>query len=584
MSHEVRKVISDSINVSGGEDLYTVKIVGSAVNYNLTSTNGTVTVSQMLFNNVNLPSLSNSTINRLFRVRYQVILACTNAPPVELQSTAPSWNGPTMVLADFPLSSCTDSLQVIINSQTVTCPLRQSLGMLKRQYPKGFLHKYATEAPTMADQSPALVSSVLTATAPTTGQPIVFLGQPTSAQPFSSFYNCPDGVSRVSFLPIASTENTVTYEVVEPVLCSPLSIYDRESPFSNFNTLSVQYSMSSLTQMFTMSKGAPYPAGYTVSLGANAYLELVVSSVDTTLVNIPRTLQYSYENIQVYTNTLSTQAVGLTTSLKSAISGASQTLRLQNMPSKIIIACRPSCQQRAQNSGTPLAVSYADAYLQVGQATANFTAGCGLSITLNNRSGLCSTMSMQEAWRISVKNGLNQSFQEWRMQGGVIILTPSDLGLSLESGDLYPGLSGNINLTVAGIWNNSNWLTNASQIGAGDWSTGTGAITDLEVVVTTITDGVCYVMPDACNFTTAYLTASEVNQALKSGDSYIPEGAVDPKEYGGSLWGTAKSVINSTARGIQSLAEDPTFKAVVQKARDATGGILTGAGIHKKKK
>jgi hypothetical protein len=579
-SHEVKKVISDSVNISGGHDLYTIKVVGTAVNYNLTSTNGTVTNSQMLFNNVNLPSLSNSVINRLFRVRYQVTVGATALPPVALPGVARTVVGATMALADFPLSTCTDSLQVIINSQTATVPLRQALGMLKRQYPKGFLRKYATECPTMADETPALAPESLTATCAAAPGAVVFTGFPVSNQPLSSFYNTIDGMSRASFMPIASTATSATYEVVEPVLCSPLSIYDRDVPFSNFNTLSVQYSMSSLGQMFTMAKGAAYPAGYTVTLGANAYLELVVASIDNTLISVPRSLEYHYENVQVYTNALSGQAVGLTTALKPSISGASQTLRLQNMPAKIIIACRPSVQQRAQLAvaGNP---SYADAYLQWGPATANLQAGCGLSISLNNRSGLCASMSLQQLWRVSSKNGLNQSFPEWLLQGGVAIFTPADLGLSLESGDLYEGLSGNVNLTVSGIWNNSNFIQNAAQIVAGDWAVpgGGSAITDLEVVITTITSGVAYIQPDSCNFNTAYLTAAEVNSALKAPESYIPEKAIEPTEYGGALWSSAKSVINSTARGIQSLVKEPLFHAALQTVRDKTGGAFTGGAV-----
>ena len=570
-THEVKKIISDSVNVSGGHDLYTVKIVGTQVNYNLTSTNGTVTNNQMLFNNVNLPSLSNSVIQRLFRVRYQVKCSIDGAtPPVALPNVALTGLGPTMALVDFPLSTCTDSLQLIINSQTATVPLRQAFGLLKRSFPKEFLKRYGTEAPAMQDQTPALARSLYNVTG--TANPVTAInvfGFPTSNQPLSSFYNCDMAASRASFYPIASDGTSVTYEIVEPVLCSPCSIFDREAPFSNFNTLSVQYSMSNLGQMFVMANGANYPAGYAVTMQPTAYLELVVASIDNQLINVPRSLEYHWENIQVYSNNVAT--VILTDALKE-VSGSSSTLRLTNMPSKIVIACRPNVNAIAQQAvaGNP---AFADACLAWGPLPgAGIKAGAGFSLTINNRSGLFATTSVFELWRLSVKNGLNQSFAEWKSQGGVIILTASDIGLSLESGDLYEGLSGNVNLSVSGQWNNSNYIYNATQLGAGDWAPDA---VQMNVDVLTVTDGIAYIQPDSCNFNTAYLTASEINMALKSADAYIPESAVEGKDLGGALWGSGKTVINSTAR--------PAGSKMVDMGGAMSAGILTGGKLKHKK-
>jgi hypothetical protein len=38
-------------------------------------------------------------------------------------------------------------------------------------------------------------------------------------------------------------------------------------------------------------------------------------------------------------------------------------------------------------------------------------------------------------------------------------------------------------------------------------------------------------------------------------------------------------VINSTARGIQSLVKEPLFHAALQTVRDKTGGALTGGAV-----
>ena len=589
-SHEIKKVVSDSVNIGAGPDLFVVRIEPTNVLYNVTNQNGTVSAVQILFNNVNLPSLSNSVIAKLARIRYTVTVTSDGTLLPVSQTGLLGPVGQQMCLSDFPLSRCTDSLSVTINSQTNTINLRQTLGLLKRTFPMEFIDQYATECPCMPDNAPALAVESLIFNA--AGPPATaLLGFQTSSQPLSNYYNTKCGVSRSSFQPIAVTATTVSYEICEAVLCSPFGIDDLAVPFSNFNTLSVQYSMSALGEMFTMGAvpgagGTNYPPSYAVTLGRDAYLELVVSSVDNTLVQIPRTLATEYENVQYYltagqpiTGLCGAGATaGQAANAPTLFTQASQTLRLQNMPDRILVGFRVAESYRvglAAAGGT----SFADGFFQWGNFSAGGAAGYStagtngqqvISIQLNNRSGVGASMSTKELWRLSKKNGLKQSYQEWNECGGPAIFTPSDLGLSLDSGDLPVGLSGNVNLTINATFNNSNYINNRNQLGLIDWAGPTVAV-QTELVIVVVFKGIAYITPDSMNLSTSYLTSNEVNMALRSSaDAYIPAAAIDKAGgLGGAVFGSRTNVLHSSA--------GPVARRV--KGGSGSGGSLSGAGM-----
>ena len=598
MSHEVKKVISDNINIGNGPDLFIVRIEATQVNYNVTTQNGGVSTTQLLWNNVNLPSLSNSVIAKLGRIRYDVTISGSALPPMYPTTGKLSYVGPTMCLADFPLSRCTDALQVTINSQTTSINLRQTLGLLKRKFPREFLECYATECPTLADNAPAIPSEVLigVTSAGANPQPVTFTGFPISGQPLSNYFNSYCGVSRTSFQPYASTATSLTYQIVEPILASPFGLSDLEVPFTNFNTLSVQYNMSALGQMCTMANGANYPAGYNVTLVNNAYIELVVSSVDNTLVSIPRTITTEYENVLSFPTTFTVAnlagggtVAGIAISAGTTTSVTSQTLRLSNMPDVILIGARVQETFKAQFAVAGSA-SYTDAYLQWGKAAGlapsqagySLSAGNGqsaISIQLNNRSGIMSSASVAELWRLSKKNGSNQSWEEFNTCGGILILRPSDLGISLDQGDLPVGLSGNVNFSATCTFNNSNYINNVNQLGLTDWTLANPP--PMELVVVCVFKGVAYITPDSMNVSTSYLTAAEVTQILRSTEEpLIPASALmNPSEIQGKgLFGSAKNIIHSTASAVQSISKDPFFQEAVERVRKATGGKLKARG------
>jgi hypothetical protein len=225
------------------------------------------------------------------------------------------------------------------------------------------------------------------------------------------------------------------------------------------------------------------------------------------------------------------------------------------MPCLILVGARVAESYR---TGQAIAggISFADSWLQWGSAAGLAPSGAGyslaegngqncISIQLNNRSGICASMSVKELWRVSKKNGYTGSFQEWSTCGAPAMLTPADLGLSLDQGDLPVGLSGNVNLSVTGNFNNSNYINNMNQLRLADW-TGPATATPIELVVVVVFKGVAYITPDSMNLSTSYLTSNEVNQALRSsGEGYIPSSAV--QDAGGRLFDGQTNVLHSTA-------------------------------------
>ena len=135
-------------------------------------------------------------------------------------------------------------------------------------------------------------------------------------------------------------------------------------------------------------------------------------------------------------------AVGAATTIQS------NNIQLNQLPDYFIICARKKMSSQGRDD--------ADAFLKINSATFN----------LNNMSGLLSTAQPQDLWKISMKNGSNQSWAEFSGQswtnaipggsvgaganvgttGSLLVVSPTDLSLPSY---LAPGSLGNFQLSLS---------------------------------------------------------------------------------------------------------------------------------------
>lgn len=577
-------VLDNRINVSHS---YTklVRISGTQVNQYEYNPQGASFTNTLNFQNIVTPSLSNTLVSKCMRVRYLLAIAAAATPgfynpraPLANAGTSGAGNGATMALRAHPLMSVCDTISLLINNQTTTIPSRMVLSAMQRRLPWDWKCKQATEFPVMSDNSTYLAVDIPGGS--TTN------GIATSNQPLSGYYNSL-GYTRASFYPVSynntpattgAAANTVVFEVSEPVLISPLTIYQNETFLGNINTLSILFNYSQLSDIYVMGAGAALPGGIAAPVIYTPYLELGFIQVSNQLVSIPRVVSYPYERI-VYFQDATTQTMANANASQTWTVNSS-TLRLDSMPALIYIMFRPQV-----NTRTP---QFADAMLALGDGANGGSGKPGLQINIGNRTGLLANASNKTLYEMSVRNGYQGTYTDWQYgSGSLLIIDPvEDLGVDLASGDTLPGEAASINFQYQCTFNNLNYVQGQAQTAGPNQ-----AAVALELLTIVSYTGICSITPDNCVYNTGELTESEVAALLRSADS---EGKVISSEMvqptvpqGGSLFSKVKSIAGHIAQGASSLASIPGVKDLAEdlgkKALKAvTGGVITGAGVHRR--
>ena len=545
MSQDLKLLLDSRVNVSA-DTTKLVVVGGQQVNsFEVDAQpSGSSYASTIQFINVVTPAIASTVLSKEMRIRYNVAISGLTTDMegwtyFEVPQTAITSTGPASCLRQFPLSSIAQNLSVVINGTTMNVNLVQSLSSLARRMPPAWLKNEATVGPCMSDNATALLADNAT--------------YPSSCQPLSGYYNS-DGTTRGSFLPISyavvGENTTVTFEVDEPILCSPLVINDSDPYLCNVNTLSVQYTFSNLLGMIVNASATPVGSSVTVAM-SNAKLELTYISVDTTISAIPRIYNTSYDNVVYFSKNLGT-AVG-TGSLLSTITVQSDLIRLQATPALIAIQIRKNMDNR-----TP---ADADCCLALGTAYGGSTALANFQITFGNRTGLLNSMSVKSAYLMSKKNGLNMSYNDWLMgSGSYLLINPVlDFGLNLtSSSDTLPSEAGNVNFSFQAVYNNANFI-NGYFVADAPVMPQTQFSIDMIVVYS----GKCSISPDGCVPNTGDLTHAEVSMLLKKApvDGSMVSTKVVSKEEGGNL-NSPKTIVMHNARSSHSTKK---------------GGIITSA-------
>ncbi|NCX04185.1 MAG: hypothetical protein EBW68_00165, partial [Actinobacteria bacterium] len=474
----VKIVLSDRANLSSDKHKL-LRIGAKQVSYTQSKASGTITGGTILFNAIDLPDLGNSVISRNMRVRYRVKITAGAGQLGMFDPNAPVNSGvgelhlPYGALRPFPLSTCTNALTVSINGSSSTVQLRDVMSGILRTMPKEYLEKEATEAPSQLDNAWVLVSDNTLGTD-------TYMA--TSAQPLSSCYNCPNGTSRASFVPVSYVEggllgDEAIFEVTEPILCSPMTLSAEETWLANVNILTVLYVYSNLGDMCvygtvttaTDTLLPKYPPSYNVELvEGSASLIFAVATIDNRVIVVPPVVNYPYSKPEQHSTHLKPWVLPISKGEVQNTDTVVSQIQLSYTPALIYIYAQVPPIIRAENA-VALNNPYADAFYSLGSASGSTTAGLVydtqqnvLSIRWNRREGFLKGATIQDLYRISVSNGYQSSFNDWLASPIIIINPVKDMGTDFYN-EMYPNMAGHNVLTVQCSFNTYNLLTRTAQ-------------------------------------------------------------------------------------------------------------------------
>ena len=398
-----------------------------------------------------------------------------NITNVPLDDSAVEW-GQTASLQAFPLAQLMTTASVSINNTTTSENVQETLPQLMRMNNSRELYRYNSMTPSLPDQSWGEYANAVDSNS----NPMASYNntsydvdqQPRGA--FPCYVQLDHYIAGVytddSAISTGLTDTwtlTVFTVVTEPIFVSPFTWGNPEfnaQGMLGINAFNLQLNIdTTLNRLFsiTTSGDVTQVAGRVIDpqtpskWSANPNLfqtpsiagSLVPSSSSPTMLLKFLSTQPSdvieTRNVVPYMNCpryITSQSNGLSIASKATQDFNSSNLQISQLPDYFIVVVRKQF--------STLTPKDANAFLTINS----------MSINLNNQSGLLSSMSQADAFRMSQKNGYNGSFLEFTGQafyniptsvggcvpttGSIMVISPADLSLPDY---LAPGSIGNFN-------------------------------------------------------------------------------------------------------------------------------------------
>jgi hypothetical protein len=300
----------------------------------------------------------------------------------------------------FPLASISNSLKVTINGKSVESQYDNCLqALLRYNLSDECLEHDLSQTPHVLDKSQRYVDLVGSVRNPLSSYANNSYETGRGAFQLDSLVN-PVGVGTGAGDP--SVNAVAVFTVCEPLFISPMLFKqgDLESGLIGVKNMGVQFTFNSgsLDRVWSHAGGNNVTfSSVTTSIGAGttAPPQLLVNYLTPPLIDvqnnqIPRTINYQYYDLDTQVNDMNTTLAPL-----ASQTFTNNSIQLSTVPKAIYIyACRPSSTK---------------SYL----TTDTFHRITSLSLNYLNVSGQFSSMTPNDLYNMSRKNGCNLSFQEW---------------------------------------------------------------------------------------------------------------------------------------------------------------------------
>lgn len=347
--------------------------------------------------------------------------------------------------------------------------------------------------------------------------------------------------------------------ITEPLFLSPFlnGLHHADEGFVNVNQMNVNMRWKqNISQL--LSHSSLGNAITSVSVSMYQAPELLTTFITPDLTQpIPQLQVLPYNKTQEYIKQMSALTAG------SSVNVVSDSIKLSQVPRKLYLFCR---HQRATSD-----YNTADAYLSLEN----------LSILWNNQSGLFSSATPQDLYRVSKSNGLNMTWSQFSKYRGSVFCAEFGKDIGLLDTEA-PGCQGQYTIQVQATFKNQ---SSASFTG--------------EFYMVVLNEGTFSISE---NFARASLGNLNQQMVLMAKQSPELHHLTYSQLQGGGFFSSLKNIVNKIARGVQSVAESPITQSLVgtlapefapavgmvgqvaNVARKATGGGgYTGGGRKMKR-
>lgn len=454
----------------------------------------------------------------------------------------------------FPLASVCQDVSVRINGRNIESRYKDSLSaFLRYNMDNDCLEHDLSQTPNAPDRYQRYIDGVGSVRNPLSDY--ANSGEMTGRGAFQL-----DSVSNpvgVGVLPAdASVTAVVLFTVVEPLLISPLLYKSEqlESGLIGVNNLGVSLNFASgqLARVWSHAQNAGVTissATCNIGSGTTEPPQLLINYLTPPLIDmgkIPRSVNYQYYRTSVHSNDYNvTVAPNATRQLQS------NSIQLSTVPKSIYIyASRPENDRTYETTDTFFRIN-------------------GISLNYLNVSGQFGSMTVNELYQMSRKNGCNLSFNEWSGKTGSLDGTSDGLVgsvLKIDISDLH------VNSSVASGMALNSQLSYTLDI------ENVNQVDTLGVQITTILvyDGLMTIQNGTMETTDNVINSEQVLKTRESG------AFVDFKSassiYGGSLFSKLGHFSSMGKKGLDLVCDAKKMlgMGMMGEKEEKHGGVMAG--------
>jgi hypothetical protein len=416
--------------------------------------------------------------------------------------------GASVCLRAFPLQSCLTTLVLRLNGNSTSIPSNDLVCLQPFQMDDEEVEYYASEFPAQRDSSPLYA----VADSYDNRNPLASWSQNSSTQSRASF----NATLIYEALTAGVVYRVYRYDITEQLAISPLvwgKCYDAEG-LANIVNITMNLRIQDINRAVSAVPFAGYTANpATMSLQCslqpltwNGVLQTAQTQVSLLMqyntqdpvlsARMGHNLFYDYDYIQTDANSNAIPNALTNGSANGAWTG--NTLRINTIPDRVLVYIKP---RKGQLTGIASSL-ISDTFLGI----------TGLKINYNNRPNLLSTYTQNDLFRMTVKNGIKQSWYEFTQGVGSIICidVASDLGLN---SDEAAGQNKFNTIQVSGNYSTAPlvYSQNANQV-------------QYDVMTVVITQGKAIISPNKADFTVGGVSTSEVLALSTSKDNVVAAG------------------------------------------------------------
>ena len=424
----------------------------------------------------------------------------------EISTDQPLQLGLNDALRQFPIASIMDVLTVQINGETVSDNMADKIHAMLC---------YGNDAETRRGD---------TSTSPS---------MPDNYQEYSDYSVYGSGKNSLSNYGEQAVEegrggfpvevlSSTSFRVVitEPLFLSPFltGLHSADEGFVNVNQMNINMRWKqNISQL--MSHSSLGNAITSVSVSMYQAPELLTTFITPDLTQpIPQLQVLPYVKTQEYIKQMSALNAGASTNI------VSDSIKLSQVPRKVYLFCRHQRSTSTQDT--------ADSFLSIEN----------LSVLWNNQSGLFSSATPQDLYRISKGNGLNQTWAQFSKYRGSVFCAEFGKDIGLLDTEA-PGCQGQYTIQVQATMKNQSASAFTGEFYMVILNEGTFSISE--------------------NFARASLGNLNQQMVLMAKQSHELHHLTYSQLQGGGFFSGLKNIVNKIARGVGAVANNPLTQTLV---------------------